>query len=1809
MVDVVSRIKLLFTAEGAKKATKETEQVGRAQTRLGQASASAGRQFSSQASGLGGLVTAYAGAAANVFALTMAFSALQRAAQAETIIRGTENLAAAVGVSGRQVIASLKDVTGAQLSFVDAAEKANLALASGFNAKQIQDLGEISLKASRALGRNLGDAFERLVRGSAKLEPELLDELGIFTRIEPAVERYAMSLNKSASSLTQFQRRQAFVNAVIEEGERKFKAIDTSVPSAQEAIERLSASFKDLVTDVGVGLANVLAPVAEFFAGSFGNQIAAFGLIVGQVGRVAVRELSAKLEGLADRADNVSRKFGDLATRFGRSKQAISETQQAMEGLNKSSVKTAIALGTQTKGLITLAQEGRITGGQLKDLEAGLRAQAAAKLEDASAEKARSARAKEAQKAFDGEKKIGKTRFSSLKNAQKATEAAAKSSERLANESKDLTKRADDVAAAMSKQSKVVGVASKGMKILAGSVRIAARAFNFLFKSIFFIIQIYSALQILGSIFSEITGLANPFEKAITGLRDKFRSLTRATDQLEVGLRGVMAVTSGDQLGKIFKDLGLNAAQAAKATTNAMKTVMGSITEVRNTIQGQQSGFAMEEGDSWIADQLGLGGSGFQRMAGNIVGFTKRFFNSESGAKALGAAMQDTDRITVSLDAAIVQLTKDLEDQEKKTGPNFSQDKVNMLAAQKQAVEAIVEVIKDYGAEGFALTQTIGALAQATGETGETIAELTAFAQRGVLALSKAGNASTEFEVKVRGLQIATFDLNTASFNVAKTLTGRAVPAFVKLTAHLNRVNRGMEDTSISSKELVARANALSNAEQGLVDALESEANMIETIKRLSGPGGLSDEQQRRIEAAEKIIAAIQVQLTNIKGLKKGTEEYTDALAAQNTMFDRMYKKFSSFSKSAEDLDLSGFLGSTAGGDAFDRMITQMRSGAKKQVPTMGFDIDNAQKFANQLENVSIKYQAAAEANAKLKEFTGVHGKTVGEIVTKLQEAGSDTEKWSSETRKLMFDSGVITERFGDITTSAKEIGIAVQTIAEHEKRRVSFQNILVGMSEKFFQSARKIVEANEKTDRQMKQRLAMSKLEVSLAQAQAKAVTDAATSKANIALEQVKLTLLEKQLEVRKADLDQQMRSMKNDEERLKRLATTLKLEKELLAVQSEGRVINLERGRQAALGGVAREAQFGEAYGGLVTEAQTLALRQKAAKIDYTYALAIIAEEKKNIEDQYRKQRIILQGQKTIATSERDRLVKQQTNQADLIIKEDALLKARRVLEENQDKSQKSRLNNQIAVATAQKAVNLQRIEDNKVNRLADLKLQQERSKGLLRQAKIFKDFTLKLGLIMREAVEALLRGQGKTEPQVQAALKDFPTASELTGDMDTLISDLVKYSNDTYWAGLKKLAEDTAAETTQKVSAASDARIAAANTELTSIKNVADQRQLVREEEDRITQMSREEKAEELKNKILLLNKEIENFATREALLNTQEENELNRLLQRQEAATRAYEAEILAIQYLQDQWNNVLDNFSSKLEGRVTGAINDFFTAIQEGTLTLATFKEGFKQFVVGILGDLSQAIIDEFVTKPLTDLIKSGIGSLANQAGPAVSGATTAATTTASATAMATALTTAGTLVVGAITTTGTALTTGLTTFSTTVVTTIATIGATLGASITTLGATLMAAAAAAAAQITMAKAMVMVANVGGSVRHGGMAMQPAGFASGGGVQRFAAGGATTVQRDRIPALLEPGEFVIRKPAAKAIGGPALQRLNAHGQTPPGNVSVNVTNKGTPQQVQSAQPRIDVKGMVVDIVMKDLSNNGPIKQGLRGGGSR
>ena len=123
--------------------------------------------------------------------------------------------------------------------------------------------------------------------------------------------------------------------------------------------------------------------------------------------------------------------------------------------------------------------------------------------------------------------------------------------------------------------------------------------------------------------------------------------------------------------------------------------------------------------------------------------------------------------------------------------------------------------------------------------------------------------------------------------------------------------------------------------------------------------------------------------------------------------------------------------------------------------------------------------------------------------------------------------------------------------------------------------------------------------------------------------------------------------------------------------------------------------------------------------------------------------------------------------------------------------------------------------------------------------------------------------------------------------------------------------------------------------------------------------------------------------------------------------------------------------------------------------------------------------------------------------------------------------------------------------------------------------------------------VLVTKAFQMGSDTG---RGGGFADFDSGLshASGGIVRKMAAGGAVQ-SRDRVPALLEPGEFVMRRPAAKAIGGAALNQMNATGKnlTPP-NIQVNLNNQGAPKNVQSAAPRIQGDKIIIDMITRDYA---------------
>lgn len=622
MATIRNTIDTQFTSRGGRAVREETESIGRAQTRLGQASAGAGRSFSAQSSGMGGLVGIYAAAAANVFAISAAFEALNAAAKFQTVIRGTEQLAGAVGSTASSVIGNLQAITDGQLSMAEAAKNANLALSAGFDSKQIEELGAVATKASKALGRNLTDAFQRITRGAIKLEPELLDEIGIFTRIEPAVQAYANSIGKSVSQLTNFERRQAFVNQVIEDGNQAFAAIDNSGKSTQKSFEQLVASFSDLAIVAAGFIADSLAPLADFLNKNLGNQL----ILLGGIGSLVFGKLGLAISGFASGAmAQLSVGLTALSARMA----AVGVSATAM------ATRTAAA-STAFTGMGALAGGNAGMGSALKkDLAAG----------PLSIEQAQSYDPK-IKKALLDERKFRKDIRDLQKQGITLTDAQTRAMTRSFGRSRALlmtTRMIND-------QLKLSG---KLANTLAVGIRAAGTAAQFLGK---WLNRAFMAVNVLLMAFVAVQAIANAFDIDPFGFfLEMYKDFTAETRQAKIGLAAVNAeIAKGG--GVLQQQTSLLDAAGLEEDERTAEGVRGVMETQVEAIQGYQS--AMNQIQKQIDKQDNMGGpsqagagsfllggffseDGYNEAVQRVTEFKKLIKDARQAINLLGGAMSN----------------------------------------------------------------------------------------------------------------------------------------------------------------------------------------------------------------------------------------------------------------------------------------------------------------------------------------------------------------------------------------------------------------------------------------------------------------------------------------------------------------------------------------------------------------------------------------------------------------------------------------------------------------------------------------------------------------------------------------------------------------------------------------------------------------------------------------------------------------------------------------------------------------------------------------------------------------------------------------------------------------------------------------------------------------------------------------------------------------------------------------------------------------------------------------------------------------
>lgn len=322
-----------------------------------------GRDFAKQSQGLGGLVRVYATFAANLFAATAAFQALSNAMDTSNMIKGLDQLGAQSGKNLGTLAKNLVNVTDGAISVREAMEAVAKTSAAGMSSQDILRLGKAAKTVSVALGVDMSDAVSRLSRGITKLEPELLDELGIFVRVDKAAADYALKLNKSALSLTDFEKRQAFANAVLTEAEKKFGSIDVDA----NPFSKLLATLKN-VSQSTLEFVNIfLAPVVKLLSES---PTALLAILTG-IGAVLLKQA---IPAITQFRENLRRAADESAARAA----DIKDTLVALKQLNQQQItfrlsESAKNLGKEVESALAGARETfnkgiRLGGEQVKDI-------------------------------------------------------------------------------------------------------------------------------------------------------------------------------------------------------------------------------------------------------------------------------------------------------------------------------------------------------------------------------------------------------------------------------------------------------------------------------------------------------------------------------------------------------------------------------------------------------------------------------------------------------------------------------------------------------------------------------------------------------------------------------------------------------------------------------------------------------------------------------------------------------------------------------------------------------------------------------------------------------------------------------------------------------------------------------------------------------------------------------------------------------------------------------------------------------------------------------------------------------------------------------------------------------------------------------------------------------------------------------------------------------------------------------------------------------------------------------------------------
>lgn len=171
-----------------------------------------------------------------------------------------DRLAESHGANATSILADLERIAQGTMSTSKIIRNANQAMLLGIPAEKLAKMTEIALAASKVTGQSVEYMMQSIALGVGRQSRMILDNLGIIVKQE---EIYRKASERLGRELTDLEKKQAFLNATIESGEKIIKASGGGALSAAQKMQKLAASYENIKNAIGTLIASPVSAVFE----------------------------------------------------------------------------------------------------------------------------------------------------------------------------------------------------------------------------------------------------------------------------------------------------------------------------------------------------------------------------------------------------------------------------------------------------------------------------------------------------------------------------------------------------------------------------------------------------------------------------------------------------------------------------------------------------------------------------------------------------------------------------------------------------------------------------------------------------------------------------------------------------------------------------------------------------------------------------------------------------------------------------------------------------------------------------------------------------------------------------------------------------------------------------------------------------------------------------------------------------------------------------------------------------------------------------------------------------------------------------------------------------------------------------------------------------------------------------------------------------------------------------------------------------------------------------------------------------------